>query len=306
MKNSNFKIWTTIVLAMLVLCSCDKEEITVIDDLGAPQYVLPKGEPGSVDEMIYNIHEKYGTFILYSFNRVDLTRLWTSQWNKWYAPADLSGDKKYVRRMVEAIESSIFAKFEPKFIRANFPYKILLVDTLCNSHEKKSITDLLSNGYNAIAIGNVGKKQDSWKEADWNKLSVTLNNAFTSFYYSALPVKPLQFIATRWPKITFPIVADPTGEDDKTNYSCWICGHIPNIGYVRSNEDKDFADFVAFLTGTPGKEIMRRFNKFPLLKERGVILYNYMATVVNMDVVATQNVNCPEDKLPAGYFESLQ
>lgn len=293
------------------MTACSEDDIVPNADLGQPEYNLPKGEPGSVDEMIWQIHEKYGSYILYSFEEKDLTRVWTSSWSKWYAPANLSNDKAYVRKMVEALQTSVFNKFEEKFIRDNFPYKVLLVDSLCDRYEysKSKLVNLLSNGQNAIAISNVGVAMDSWGEKEWNSFSVELNNAFTLFYYSALPKKPLEFIASRWTKITFPILKDPEGIDDNYNYSCWNVGYIAgSMGstYMRPSEDLDFADFVAFLTGTPGSEIIRRFNRFPVLKDRALLLYPYLVNDVKMDVVATQNGNCPEDKLPAGFFESLE
>lgn len=305
--------WLCIIL-LLSINACSKDDLVVNENLGGMQYDLPKGAPGSIDERIYNIYHKFGTYILYDFAPQDLAYLWSGGWSVWYTPA-ITTDEKYVSKVLDVLESTIFNKFEPEFIRRSFPYKVFIVDSLGTSYTKptasKDFTNARYNGQNAFAIANAGAKSGNFKDADWKKMSVDLNTVFTQYYFASLPVKPVAFAASKWQKITFPRIPDPTGEDEEYKHSCWSVGLIEGsiaggAATVKPDDNKDYADFVAFLTGTPGKEIMRRLNKYQKLKERTMLLVPFLDNVVEMNVVGSQNLNYPDDKLPAGYFDTLQ
>lgn len=307
LKNS----WLCIIL-LLSINACSKDKLVIDENLGGMQYDLPKGAPGSIDERIYNIYQKFGTYILYDFAPEDLAYLWSGGWSVWYTPA-ITTDEKYVSKVLDVLESTILNKFEPEFIRRSFPYKVFIVDSLGISYTKptasKEFSNARSNGQNAFAIANAGAKSDNFKEADWKKMSVDLNATFTQYYFAALPVKPVAFTASKRQKLTGTMADDPTGEDPRYEYSMWTDGLIlGRLGttYLTPYDDQDYADFVAFLTGTPGKEIMRRLNKYQKLKERTMLLVPFLDNVVEMNVVGSQNLNCPDDKLPAGYFDTLQ
>ncbi len=286
-----------------ILTACEKDT-AISEELIAPEYTLPQGKPGSIDEKIYQIHQKYGTYILYSFDKNDFKRLWTTKWNKWYVPANTNDDLKYVERFVDFIDANLLSKFDVEFIRNNFPYKVFLVDSLCDNstYNKRKLVNVLSNGNNALAVSNVGKACDEWKEKDWKQLEIDLNNAFSLYYYSSLTEKPIKFISLRSRDIS--LLSDPQDIDTKYNYSCWTAGYVAGWlnTYLPPKEEQDFADFVRFVTGTTGKELERIMTRFPRMKERAAVLYTYLKNKMNMDMIATQNSNFPEDKLSFNYF----
>ena len=55
------------ILFLGVSCS---EDVKVDPELAGPLYGLTKGEPGSVDELIYNTWEEWGMYYLYKFEIV--------------------------------------------------------------------------------------------------------------------------------------------------------------------------------------------------------------------------------------------
>lgn len=308
-KIKNIGLCVAIILSIL---SCGKEELNIDYNLAKPEYTLPMGKPGSVEEQIYNIHKEYGTFILYDFEESDLKYIWTSSWNKVHTPANTTEDKKYIRRFINAIDKSVFQKYEADFIRSTFPYKVFLVDTLYNYFEadKSKIVNMLSNGQNAIAISNVGVASEDWEEKDWQKFEIELSNMYTKYYFNSLSKKPLAFIASKWPSLLFPNV-DNTSDGEYTDYqfNCYSAGLMFGqnmISYLTPKDDQDYGDYIAFLTGNTATEIKRVFELFPLVKSRSIILEVYLSDVVNLSVVGTQNKNNPDDKLPIDFFDTLQ
>ncbi len=304
MKNKYFILFILIFLSISCLNEKDSE---IIDDISSPEYNLPKGEKGSVDRKIYDIYEKYGTFILYSFEDKDFKRKWTGKWNKWYVPANKSKNLKYVDRFVDFLDNEIFSKYEPEFIKNNFPYKVFLVDSLADAVEysKYKLKNVLSNGNNAIAVSNVGVKSDEWTEEDWNMLAADVNNAFTIFYYSSLKKKPLQFLSLRTKNIK--MQDDPLEIETKYNYSCYSAGYVSGwLGktYLAPKEEEDFAAYIRFLTANTGTYLNQVLERFPLMKTRSISLYIFLKNKMNMDLVATQNANFPNDKITVDLLTS--
>lgn len=294
------------VAATFTACSSDDDD-ALLEDLVAPEYNLPTGKPGTVDATIKSIYDKYGTYILYDFKETDFRRKWNGKWTPWYAPANTGEGKKYVERIVNVLNEKVLNKYEPEFVRRNFPYKVFLVDTLCknSTYSKRNVVNVLSNGYNAIAVSNVGKATDEWGDPEWKKLAVDLEQAFTLYYYSSLTKKPLKFISLRFNEFLIPTVKDPTGKYDKLVYSCYSVGYVMGKlnAYLKPDEDQDFADFVSFIAGTDGTELKYIFSHFEKMKERGEALYRFMKNEMDMDLIKTQNSNFPDDKLPENFFE---
>lgn len=306
MKKFKYIIIGATMLCGFTACSSDSESVP-LDELIAPEYNLNKGTQGSVDELIYQIHEKYGTYILYSFDETDFRRKWNGKWMAWYAPANTGENLKYVERIVNVLNEKVLKKYDEEFVRKNFPYKVFLVDTLCetSTYNKRRVKNVLSNGNNAIAVSNVGVASDSWGDKEWQKLSIELETAFTIFYYSSLTKKPLKFISLRFQKLTFPTVSDPDKVYDKYKYSCYSVGYVTGKlnTYLPPAEDQDFAEFVSLITGTNGTELKRIFTRFAAMKERGAALYLFMKNEMNTDLIKTQNANFPEDPLPENIFD---
>ena len=60
------KIAIYLIMILFLGISCS-EDVKVNPELAGPLYGLTKGEPGSVDELIYNTWEEWGMYYLYKF-----------------------------------------------------------------------------------------------------------------------------------------------------------------------------------------------------------------------------------------------
>ena len=80
------KITIYLIMILFLGISCS-EEVKVNPELAGPLYGLTKGEPGSVDELIYNTWEEWGMYYLYKFEpyAFQVTN-WSGYFNKWYTP----------------------------------------------------------------------------------------------------------------------------------------------------------------------------------------------------------------------------
>lgn len=98
-------IYLVMILFLGVSCSDDVE---VNPELAGPLYGLTKGEPGSVDELIYNTWEEWGMYYLYDFEpyAFQVTN-WSGYFNKWYAPVKKE-NTEVIRKVINHIQNGIF------------------------------------------------------------------------------------------------------------------------------------------------------------------------------------------------------
>ncbi len=308
-------IIAVVAILAVSLSGCSKDELVVDYDLAAQEYELPRGESGSVEERIYEYHQKYGTYILYDFTDEDIYPQWTKDWNMFYTKADPGADNKNIERILDILDKAIFSKYDAEFIRSTFPYRVFLTDKLLDKESEDDPDDdgdyVLSNEENSMALAYVSARGDDLSESDWSRYEVDLVAMYTVFYYNAMPVKPAAFVASRHQSILLPRVSDPEGVYETVYHSAYMVGHVRGqMGYYGPNyltpkEADDYGAFVAFLTGEPATKIMDVIARFPLVKARVLQLYSFLVNELNLDVVGTQNTNVPDDKLPAGYFDNL-
>ncbi len=302
-----------LVLWGILGIACSEEEIKPDLSLEEPQYVLPKGEEGSLEALIYDTWERYGTYVLYDFKEEDLRRTWTGRYTNWYAPVK-SGNKDKVKKMLEFVRTSILENYTDDFVRANLDYRIFMVDSLCSqsTYNARRLVNV-STREHGIVVSNCGEKMDMLTDADWMAIRNEVQNVFTQGFYGAAPVKPVEFNASRENgKWIDKWLADPEGEYTAQQYPFLLLGFVKgretngNPSMMFPTEDQDFADYITVLTASPKQELVNLFSRFPRIKERGLILVSYLDNVLKMGVVATQNKNCPEDKIDEGFFEKYR
>lgn len=305
-------IFSSVFFAVLLACAigCSEDDITINKELGEPLIDLPKGEPGSVDEMIYKIYERYGTYILYSFDEQTIRRKWTGKWSSWYAPVKVENEE-YVRKMVTFLQEDFLSGYTDEFVRKNLVHKIFLVDSLGEPMDSTSYMTFTSFDYTFV-ISNVGKAMDDFADSDWYKLRNEIVNTFTQSFYNSATVKPTKFLALAASGIITQ-VEDPEGEYDKGQHSAFLVGYVhgralPQGGYTDvliPKTEQDFADYITFLTTNTKAELTNVLTRFPKMKERTLALVPYLKSVLELDVIATQNKNCPDDKVPSDFFEQF-
>ena len=103
--------------------------------------------------------------------------------------------------------------------------------------------------------------------------------------------------------------ADPEGEFDAYHYVLYTNGFVGSnafleYGYFMPHKDgDDLGDYLSFLMSTPKSEMDRIFARFDIVKQRAFLIADFMVKEMEMDPVALQNSFCPNDPLPAGYFD---
>ena len=97
------KIAIYLIMILFLGISCS-EDVKVNPELAGPLYGLTKGEPGSVDELIYNTWEEWGMYYLYKFEpyAFQVTN-WSGFFNKWYTPVK-EEKTEVIRTIIDNIE----------------------------------------------------------------------------------------------------------------------------------------------------------------------------------------------------------
>lgn len=302
-----------LTLTVLGMNGCSEDNLTVDESLNAPLLTLPKGEPGSIDEMIYKIYERYGTYVLYKFDEKLIRQEWTTHFFGEYIPVK-PGNEEYVREMLTFIQENLFDNYTDDFVRRSLVYKIFLVDSVKESSLSSSYSDLVAGEHKYI-IANVGPQLDEFTDARWTEIKNLLQNEFVKSFYGAATIKPTQFIALRTSGIALGIPTtdmDPLGEYDDYTYMFYVAGFVKwkNLSHGRPNsltpdESQDFADFLTLLTTNGKTELTNVIKRFDKMKERIMVLVPYLNNVLNLNVVETQNQNCPEDPIPVDFFSQF-
>ena len=289
MKTMKMAIYIMLALFLSGMASCGSEDsINPIPELGNPPFDLPRGEEGSLEELIYSVYEKYGSV--------------------------KSGNKDHVAQMVTFMLEKVFAGYPEAFIAKFLPKKIYLVDSICNtsSYNKSNLVNTLVTNNHGLAVSNVGVKMETFTNSDWDAMNTGIVTAIMSNIYNTMTV-PDEFFAL----VTYQFIymfdeeedADPEGEFDAYHYVLYTNGFVGSnafleYGYFMPHKDgDDLGDYLSFLMSTPKSEMDRIFARFDIVKQRAFLIADFMVKEMEMDPVALQNSFCPNDPLPAGYFD---
>lgn len=287
------------------------DDINADPTLSEPPYTLVQGAAGSIDATIYDIHQKYGNIILYDFTDVDILPAWYSTWAIAYTTADTSEEGKYVHKMLDVVTKNLYEVYGENFAKQYFPYLIFFCETLDKAGSSPTPTDVEINSRGKMAISKVGAAQDGMTTTQWDTFIFKLQRMLATHYHSKLPSLPSKFFTyVADVPSTIPAAGSaPSGMGWTTNnHRCWSSGFIKGesgTNNVRPSAAFDLNDFYIFLTTTGKTEMENRFKYYPKLKERTILVYEYFEEVFKVDLVAMQNKNVPDDKLPAGFFENL-
>ena len=314
MKTMKMAIYIMLALFLSGMASCGSEDsINPIPELGNPPFDLPRGEEGSLEELIYSVYEKYGSFVLYDFDQTEFYTTWNGRTVYWYAPVK-SGNKDHAAQMVTFMLEKVFAGYPEAFIAKFLPKKIYLVDSICNtsSYNKSNLVNTLVTNNHGLAVSNVGVKMEAFTDSDWDAMNTGIVTAIMSNIYNTMTV-PDEFFAL----VTYQFIyqfdeeedADPEGEFDAYHYVLYTNGFVGadaflDYGYFMPHKDgKDLGDYLSFLMSTPKSEMDRIFARFDIVKQRAFLIADFMVKEMEMDPIALQNSFCPNDPLPAGYFD---
>lgn len=279
------KITIYLIMILFLGISCS-EEVKVNPELAGPLYGLTKGEPGSVDELIYNTWEEWGMYYLYKFEpyAFQVTN-WSGYFNKWYTPVK-EENTEVIRKIINHIQDGIFVGLDKSLVQGSWFVRTFLCDSLCNDYDYNpdKVVDIYLDNGDCIILAGIGDRMNNFTDEDWDKWKAELSSLLISRLYLGATEQPDDFFNLRMKKANGKeeiMILAPWPEDPAGKYS-------PNVyifrsnGYVRSQptgfqvetikvpgQQMDLADYISFLTATTKTELDYNFEVFPRMLERG-------------------------------------
>lgn len=299
------------IVMTVAITACSEDSLTPIDELNSTIYDPESTGKTAVDTQINAFYEKYGSKILYDFPASDLYFGWSSSDIKWYVPVEKEGSESYIKRMISFLENDALNEYPPAFTKKFLPYRIFLVDSVCNNKEYSKLVDVLELKTHGIVIAHVSKDMDDLKEKDWQGMKSSINTALLNSIYTAVGVEPTDFNATNEAYFIIDVLQDPLGEFTDLEYSCYsatVINASPIYGgdilyyILKPSTNEDFGYYVSFIMKTPKTKIDRVFERFPKVKNRAALAYKFMLERAETDLIEFQRSTCPDDPLPIDYF----
>lgn len=299
------------IVMTVAITACSEDSLTSIDELNSTIYDPESTGNEAIDSQINAFYKKYGSKILYDFQSSDLYFGWSSSDVKWYVPVKQEGSETYIKRMVSFLEDDALNEYPPAFTKKFLPYRIFLVDSICDNKEYSKLVDVLELKTHGIVIAHVSKDMDDLKEKDWQGMKSSINTALLNSIYTAVGVEPTDFNATNEAYFIIDVLQDPLGEFTDLEYSCYsatVINATPIYGgdilyYIMNpSNNEDFGYYVSFIMKTPKTKIDRVFERFPKVKNRAALAYKFMLERAETDLIEFQRNTYPDDPLPADYF----
>jgi len=309
------------VAALMLVTACSDDDVTPYPELAGPLYGLEKGEPGSVDELIYNTWEYSGVYYLYNYSEdAFLLTNWAGLFNYTYTPVK-EENLEAVRKVVSHINDNVFAGMEGDFIRRNWFVRVFLCDELYDLYDRQ-VTSVYVENADMLVLPNVNGTMLEKTDEEWTSWETSLSDLLISRLYLGATVKPTDFLALR-PKgangkdltaiYTSDWITDPDGRYSPNMYTFRTYGYVKSKATSIQNEtvmvvpeQKDVADFINFLTKSSKEELEWNWSHFEALKKRAIVLIPYLYDELGLDIDQMQNSNVPDDPVPAGYFKNLK
>lgn len=301
------------IVMAVAITACSEDSLTSIDELNSTIYDPESTGNEAIDSQINAFYKKYGSKILYDFQSSDLYFGWSSSDVKWYVPVKQEGSETYIKRMVSFLEDDALNEYPAAFARKFLPYRIFLVDSVCDNKEylKSKLVKVLELKTHGIVISQVSKDMDALTESDWQAMKSSINTALLNSIYTAVGVEPTDFNASSEVTFMIDLLEDPLGEFTDLEYSCYSATvinanpiYVEDILYyiMKPSNNEDFGHYVSFIMKTPKTKIDRVFERFPKVKNRATLAYKFMLERAETDLVEFQRNTCPDDPLPVDYF----
>lgn len=309
-KNFIYFLLGGMALLTVALTGCSDDDIVADSSLGETIYDAEDETEGSRAKLINDFYEKYGTKILYNFKESDLAFNWTSLDKRWYVPANKEGD--YVERMVAYLDTVALADYPTSFVKKFLPYRIFLVDSICDraTYSKYSLEDVLTLDTHGLCVAHVGAAMDDMSDDDWSNIKEGVNSALLSSIIDNSSVEPTEFNELQASDFMVYGETDPLGELSDTEYMLysytWVNAEILDyygMAFImRPTLKEDFGYYMAFIMNNTKTKLDYVFNRFPIVKKRATLVYEYMLENAETNLIEFQNQVNPNDPLPAGYF----
>ncbi|MDE7074804.1 MAG: hypothetical protein K2O69_07150 [Odoribacter sp.] len=321
------KIAICLAAVMFLGISCS-EDVEVNPELAGPLYGLTKGEPGSVDELIYKTWEEWGMYYLYDYEPYAFqVSNWNGSFERWYTPMNKE-NKELIRKLIDIVQNGIFVGMDKELLKGSWYVRTFLCDSLCSTSDYSSsdvVEDYLENG-DCIIFPGFGERMQGYTDEDWSALEEKLSALLLNRLYLGAKEQPDEFFDLRLKKSNgddvtsmmallggMDIINDPSGKYSPNMYTFRLCGYVRSKSNSFQSEtilivdrQTDLADYISFLTKTEKAELEYNFQTFPKMLQRAAVLVPYLMRVLSMNLDAMQQANCPDDPVEDGYFANLK
>lgn len=194
MKKIRSYITAFVLPAILLLTSCQKEEVLISTDI-SEKYAMTEGT-NAADLFRYNFHKRYQTKILFEFDKMDY---WYSMSSTTTATDSIDlfryvTDTAKQRRAMEFINAQ-WLLFYPQSLKQTYlPQYIFVVDRLLDKNTSGSTTDstkyFKTNGFNNIVLTGLGNRMDTMGVT---AKSILRNEMNFNFLYHLIYIKNKNF-----------------------------------------------------------------------------------------------------------------
>ena len=316
------------LIAGVLTCTytaCSEDDLTADPSLTETMFDR-QDENTAIQQANDALYEKYGSRAYYKFNSSEFQLDWTSNYsNLTYVPVP-DGYEEQVLKMINFIKDDVFTAYPDAMVRKYLPARIFLVDSARQSNSYKAYLELKVH---AVAISDVGPRLEKWTTSKWTTLQTNLVNSMLNSIYDNNKDKLAEFMAAkdvdgiityRYDTYTKAGYVFP-GEFGKNNetklqyniylagFSDYTHGALASLGLsIKPSDTVDLGNFLSFIFTTPKSRLdylLKELTEFTRLKRRAYLLAQFAQDVLGMDPVAMQNASCPDDPVPAGYFDSL-
>ena len=180
------------IVMAVAITACSEDSLTPVDELNSTIYDPENTGNEAIDNQINAFYKKYGS-------NSDI---------KWYVPVKQEGSETYIKRMVSFLENDALNEYPPAFAKKFLPYRIFLVDSVCDNKEylKSKLVDVLELKTHGIVIAHVSKDMDDLDEDDWQGMKSSINTALLNSIYTAVGVEPTDIHAIRR-QLSMPILS---------------------------------------------------------------------------------------------------
>lgn len=274
MKN-NIKHILSIIVILLTLLSCEKDEEALKIEEVKNLYTLPTGDE-AFEKYQRDIYEKYSTYVLTDFEKKDY------QWNLDQAYTFLRIEKQEdttkLNMLPDLLNKVFFDLYSDDFLKAHSPYKIIIGTDIVD-------TDWwFLNVYGArnyMALGNFNK--DNYTTDNIKRMAANFNSEFWGKHLHkykriAMPNQYYKISDIYYEKS--PGVVDPSGNTKPQDVG-FFC---ENDNYLYPTKDEDIGYMIREHINKTAEEIDGEIADYPKLKQKVEIFRKYVKDKYGVDI----------------------
>ena len=286
------KIYWLMFVALGMLACAEDSKLGEIPSL-TQEYTLPQGN-SPADDRIVDLHDKYGTFVLYEYIEADLKWLQVDVNNTWGDYEYTQPNPLYAGNVLDLLGECWFRFYPAEFHEKFMPYKIFLTSTLKYVAFTGAETMMNSRVVQTqMVVSHCSEEVKNMTQADKVAFKNDLQSKLWGSWLSKFDI-PGEFygVSNYYGKAS----SDPTN----WNYARERGFVADSKGTEWSTQDpwpsstlSESADLDAFLSGMRNRtsEEWAEDLTYPLVKKKYDILRNYFLEKFNFDIQKIGDAN---------------